>query len=336
MRYGTFVRERLEWLAAFAWLLFSIETFLLTVKGSVWLEIYVAVNLVVIYFGVTFIEYRKQKVYWQETENVVEKLEKKYLLPEMMPKGRREEERKFYEMACMMGKSMNEQVADYRRKSKEYKEYIELWIHEVKVPIATTKMILANYPNEKSQDLQEEIEHIEGYTEQALYYARSSEVEKDYIIREVKLEDMVSEVILQNKKSLLDKKTTVELSGLDIAVYSDSKWLEFIINQIVGNSIKYAGMDSLRLDIYAEEKREQVLLYIEDNGIGIPKEEVERVWEKGFTGSNGRQFKKSTGIGLYLCRKLCNRLGHGISLEAEEGKGCKVTLIFPKSDFNAC
>ncbi len=336
MRYGTFLQERLGWAVVFGWLLFSIETFLLTVKGSVWLEVYVAVNLIGAYFFITYLEFRGQKKYWDSIQEVMEGLEKRYLLPEMMPVGKREEERLFFEVACAMGKSMSEQVAEFKRKSKEYKEYIELWIHEVKIPIATAKMILTNYPHERAGDLTEEIEQIEGYTEQALFYARSGSVEKDYLVREIKLLDVVNEAVLQNKKSLINKKAIIELDNLELTVFSDSKWLIFMLGQIIGNSIKYASEDGLKLKIFGQEHKESISLHVADNGIGIASEEVERVWEKGFTGSNGRKNKKSTGIGLYLCRKLCMRLGHGISLTSKESKGCEVTFIFPKSDFNLC
>lgn len=123
------------------------------------------------------------------------------------------------------------------------------------------------------------------------------------------------------------------MEELDKFVYSDGKWLTFILGQIVENSIKYAGESPLKLHIWAREEKERVLLFVEDNGIGIPAEEVKNVCEKGFTGSNGRKYKKATGIGLYLCDKLCSRLGHSLLVESEEGEGCKITFVFPKSDF---
>ena len=115
-------------------------------------------------------------------------------------------------------------------------------------------------------------------------------------------------------------------------VPTDSKWLAFILNQIVGNSIKYMDKENPEIKITSFKDGEKIVLSIEDNGIGISNEELERVFDKGFTGSNGRMMgKKSTGIGLYLANKLCNKMEHNINIESEEGKGTKVSLIIPVS-----
>lgn len=333
MNYRNYLKERSLWAAVFIWLLFSLETFLLTIQGSFWMAVYVGFSLPAAYFAITYSDYRHQKSYMEELKKTAEQLEQRYLLPEMMGQGRRQEEKILQEVMFLMGKSMNEQVAGYKRNYREYKEYIELWIHEVKVPIAAAKMLLINHAGQETEALLEEISRIDGYTEQALYYARSNEVEKDYFIKKLLLEELVEEVILQNKKSLLGRKAAVKLHHLDMAVYSDGKWLFFILNQIIGNSIKYADREPLELEIYAEAMHNCVLLHIKDNGIGIPAGEAERVCVKGFTGSNGRKYKKSTGLGLYLCDKLCKRLGHKITIQSEEGRGCHVTLYFPKTDY---
>lgn len=333
MNYGSYLKERSLWAAVFIWLLFSLETFLLTVDENFWLAAYMAFGFAAAYFVITYSDYRHQKAYMEELKITAEQLEQRYLLPEMMRRGRRQEEKLLQEVMFLMGKSMNEQVAGYKRNYMEYKEYIELWIHEVKVPIAAAKMLLTNRAGKDAEALMEEIDRIEGYTEQALYYARSNEVEKDYFIKKLLLKELVEEVILQNKKSLLERRAAVKLHHLEMAAYSDGKWLFFIMNQIVGNSIKYAGREPLELEIYAEAMHNCVLLHIKDNGIGIPAGEVERVCAKGFTGSNGRKYKKSTGLGLYLCDKLCRRLGHKITIQSEEGRGCHVTLYFPKTDY---
>ncbi len=331
MRYGQYIREHKLWVIIFACLLGSFEIFLLTIKGSGWLMVYVAAACVVGFLLGTFVDYKRWAKYFQHIDNLMEDLDKKYLLCELLEQGDTQEEKKLKEILYDMEVSMNERVSRYRRGSKEYKEYIESWVHEIKLPIATMKMILANH-KDQNLGLEEELGRLEGYVEQSLFYARSNDVEKDYLINEVSLERTVQEVILKRKKTLRNIKTGINLHDLEQTIYSDSKWLEFILGQIVDNSIKYGEEGKLRLEIYSEKKDNAVLLYIKDNGCGIKSSETSRVFDKGFTGSNGRAGKNSTGIGLYLCKKLCDRLEHNIGIESEEGQGTTVTIVFPLSD----
>lgn len=332
MKYSTYLKEHFVWAGIFGWLLFSIEVFLLTLSGSGWLKSYVGLSLTAAFFMGTYVEYRRKRRYLVEMQALTDGLSKKYLLPEMLKPGGGQEEWILYDILRSVGKSMYEHVAGYERSAREYKEYIELWIHEVKVPIAALRMILTNR-EEENPALTEETDRIEGYVEQALYYARSSSVEKDYMIRRLTLQKLVEEVLLQKKRELLGRHALIKLDGLDAEIYSDGKWMAFILQQIVDNSIKYAQGDSMVLEFLGEEEKERVLLRIRDKGIGVKAEEVTRVFDKGFTGANGRRHRKSTGIGLYLCKKLCGRLGHDILFAAEEGKGSEVTIIFPKTGY---
>lgn len=194
-------------------------------------------------------------------------------------------------------------------------------------------MIIENNKNEVTKSINEELDKVENYIEQALFYARSNTVEKDYYIKKVILKEIVNESIKKNKNILIHEKISVNIHDLEQEVYTDNKWIEFILNQIIQNSIKYRKNDSY-LEMYAEEKKENVVLYIKDNGIGIKKGEITRVFEKGFTGTNGRLIgKKSTGIGLYLCKKLCNKLGIEIELNSIQNEGTEIRLVFPKNSY---
>ena len=217
--------------------------------------------------------------------------------------------------------------------TEDYKEYIEMWIHEIKIPIATSHMIVENNKTQVTKSIDEELEKIENYIEQVLYYARSSTVEKDYYISKCNLKEIVNEVILKNKTALIGEKISINTHDLELKVNTDSKWVVFILNQILQNSIKYRKIsEQFKIEIYSKEGKENVILYIKDNGIGIKKGEITKVFEKGFTGTNGRMLnKKSTGIGLYLCKKLCDKLGMGIELDSDENKGTEVRLVFPRS-----
>ena len=331
MRYGKYIREHKLWVAIFVCLLCSIEIFLLTIKGGGWLMVYVAVACIFAFVLGTYVDYRRWRKYFQHIDNIMKDLDKKYLLCELLEQGDVQEEKRFKEILYDMEVSMNERVSRYRRDSKDYKEFVETWVHEIKLPIATMKMILANH-REQDLGLEEELGRLEGYVEQALFYARSNDVEKDYLINEVNLEKTVKEVILKRRKALRNMRAGIELQDLNQTIYSDSKWLEFILGQIVDNSIKYGEDGKLRLEISSEKKDNAVLLNIKDNGCGIKESEVGRVFDKGFTGSNGRTGKNSTGIGLYLCKKLCDRLEHSIRIESQEREGTMVTLMFPLSD----
>lgn len=230
---------------------------------------------------------------------------------------------------------MIEHVNKYKFLQEEYKEYIELWIHEIKTPIAAGKLIAQNNKNEVTKSIDEELDKIEYYVEQALYYARSNTVEKDYCITKCNLQDIVNTVIKKNKDTLINNKIKINIEDTNEIVYTDSKWIAFILNQIITNCIKYSKQENAEININVETKKARVILEIKDNGIGIKKGEITKVFDKGFTGSNGRKDgKKSTGIGLYLCKKLCGKLGIGIELNSEESVGTDVKLVFPKNTYH--
>ncbi len=330
MRYRQYVKEHRIWCMVFAGILCSVEIFLLTFDKSGWLMLYVAIASVVGFLLGTYTDYRRWKQYLENIDAILEDLDKKYLLPEMMDKGENQEEKKLQDIFYDMEVSMNEQVSNYRRNSEEYKEYVETWVHEIKIPIGAMKMILANH-KDADYGLGDEVARMEGYVEQALFYARSNAVEKDYLINRVELLQVAQEVVLKRKKTLRDMHARIDLHDLEFEVNSDSKWLAFMLGQVLDNSIKYGEKDVLSIEIYGEKRENAVLLHIKDNGAGIKESELSRVFDKGFTGSNGRGTANSTGIGLYLCKKLCKRLEHSINITSEEGKGTTVTFVFPVS-----
>lgn len=195
-------------------------------------------------------------------------------------------------------------------------------------------MVIENNKNEITKSIDEELNKIENYVEQALYYARSNTVEKDYCIKKANLKEIANEAIRKNKDILISKNIRIEINNIDKTVYTDTKWCTFILNQIITNCIKYSKNEDKCINIHAEEKKDKVILYIKDNGIGIKKGEITRVFEKGFTGTNGRLIgKKSTGIGLYLCKKLCDKLGLKIELNGIENQETEVRIVFPKSSY---
>ena len=263
----------------------------------------------------------------------LENLDRKYLLPEVIEEPRFQEARIINDVLKQCNKSMHEKVKHYKDEQIEYREYIETWVHEIKTPIASAKLILENDNSNLSERINYEMKRVEGFIEQVLYYARSSDVSKDYIIKEFSLRSVVMKSVKSNSRDFINKNIKLDIRGIEGNIFSDEKWVEFIINQIIINAVKFSIPNEGKVSIYSKVNENNIILTIEDNGVGINEKDIDRVFEKGFTGENGRKFGKSTGIGLYLCKKLCDKLGIGISLNSKENIGTKVNIVFPQGKF---
>ncbi|EDS77898.1 sensor histidine kinase [Clostridium botulinum C str. Eklund] len=279
------------------------------------------------------LELIKSKAYCDELTSVIEKLDKKYLLPEVIKEPKGIEQKVIHQVLKEANKNMHERVNKYKYMQAEYREYIETWVHEIKTPISSARLIIENNENEVTKNIEYELKKIEGFIEQTLYYAKSSDVSKDYIIKEFDLKLVVESTVRRNSRDFINKRISLSMDNLDIKVFSDKKWVEFILGQIIGNALKYSKNNNAKISIYATKNKNSVDLIIEDNGVGIPMQDIEKVFEKGFTGENGRKFGRSTGIGLYLCKKLCHKLGLGLKLISKESQGTIVTITFPLSKF---
>ena len=277
--------------------------------------------------------YCMRKKYMDKLLDMTEQLEERYLIPEIMLLPEQAGDRVFYRILKMAEKSMLEKIGQIQNERKEYKEYIEQWIHEVKTPITAIKLLCENNRSSFTGDLLAELENINQYTEQALYYARSEHTEKDYSVRETELSDIVHTAIADNKYLLRQSNMTIAIEDLDANVYTDDKWVRYILNQIIRNAVKYCTEKPV-LHFSAAKTNNNVILSVRDNGIGIPPDDLSRIFEKGFTGQNGRIGKNSTGIGLYLCKRLCDKLGIGLTAHSGK-KGTTISLSFQINDFIA-
>ena len=278
------------------------------------------------------IEYMKYRKYFSNINNILESLDKKYILPEVLQEPNFMVGENINDILKELSRDMHEQVKHYRNIQEEYREYIEMWVHEIKTPIASSKLLIENNTNEVTRKIDTQMDRIENYVEQVLYYSRSDEVGKDYIIKKVGLSKLVKDVIKRNQRDFISKRISLQLGDLDEIIYSDTKWVEFILNQIIGNAIKYSKGKDDKIEIYLKKISSAVVLTIKDHGVGIIERDLNRVFEKGFTGENGRKFGKSTGIGLYLCKKLTDKLGLGLQVQSEENVGTEISIIFPKSE----
>ncbi len=334
MRFKEYLKDKIIYISLLVFAVITIEILLIPYDMQIFIKIYVAVAIIAAFLIGFLVEYYSKKNYYDTVKSRIKELQEEYLIMEVLPKADFTEANILEDVIRDIGKSMLENVNKYKYLQEDYKDFIELWIHEIKIPIATSKMIVENNKTEITESINEELDKIDNYTEQALFYARSNTVEKDYIIRKIQLKEIVNASILKNKAQLIQNKISIDTKDLDEIVYTDSKWCIFIINQIIQNSIKYSKNTDRQIEIYGERKKENIILHIKDNGIGIKESEITRVFEKGFTGENGRiTGKKSTGIGLYLCKKLCDKLCIGLELNSKKDEGTEVKLIFPNNSF---
>ena len=334
MRFKEYLKDKIIYISLLVFAVITIEILLIPYDMQIFIKIYVAVAIIAAFLIGFLVEYYLKKNYYDTVKSRIRELQEEYLIMEVLPKADFTEANILEDVIRDIGKSMLENVNKYKYLQEDYKDFIELWIHEIKIPIATSKMIVENNKNEITESINEELDKIDNYTEQALFYARSNTVEKDYIVRKIQLKEIVNASILKNKAQLIQNKISIDTKNLDETVCTDSKWCIFIINQIIQNSIKYSKNADRQIEIYGERKKENIILYIKDNGIGIKESEITRVFEKGFTGENGRiTGKKSTGIGLYLCKKLCDKLCIGLELNSKKDEGTEVKLIFPNNSF---
>lgn len=335
MSFIKFLKEKALMILLIVFSLITIEIFFMIYSFGTFVKIYTVIIILTSLFTGLLYEYFRKKKYYDNIYNIMGKLEEKYLITEVIKKPGFIEGVILNDVLEEIDKSMHENVNKYKFMQEDYKEYIELWIHEIKTPIATSKMIIENNKNKVTKSISEELEKIENYIEQALFYARSSAVEKDYYIKKCNLKEIVNESIRKNKTILIQEKAEINMHDLESIVNTDSKWIVFILNQVIQNSVKYRNKNNiLNIEIYSTSGKENTTLYIKDNGIGIKEGETARVFEKGFTGTNGRlSGKKSTGIGLYLCKRLCEKLSISITISSKEGFGTEIKIVFPSNSY---
>ena len=222
----------------------------------------------------------------------------------------------------------------YRRLHQERQkqgEFLATWVHDTKMPIAVSRLLLEGAtdkaPEELLSSLEEELDRIEAGVERVLYSAKLESFAKDYLIQEVWLEQVVKEAVKRHSRTFIAKRIRLDLRELPGWVLSDRKWLGFILDQILSNALKYTPLGGC-IRISSKGVGRHWRLVLEDNGIGIPAEDVPRVFDRGFTGRNGREFQHATGMGLYLAAQLADKLGHRLEVESKEGEYTRLIIDF--------
>ena len=332
MKYRDYLKDNLVGIIIYLSTIILIDLILNAFKMPVFVSIICFLLLIVCGLSIITISYIKKNSFYKNYLSNLEKLSKKYLILETIPEPNTYEEKILVNSLYDINKSMIENINEYQRSTIEFKEFVELWIHEVKIPISS--MVLKCHNNKEKCDkaFLSLIRRLDNQIDEVLYYVRSENTEKDFSITEVSLKEVIRNVGLKNKDDLLENNIDFITDLKNIKICTDKKWLEFIINQIINNSIKYKkGKDSY-IKISAFEQVDKAIIEIEDNGIGIPSKDLKRVFEKSFTGSNGREKVKSTGMGLYIVKKLCDKLGHNIKIESKEKDYTKVIIEFGKNE----
>ncbi|MCI8468724.1 MAG: HAMP domain-containing histidine kinase [Eggerthellaceae bacterium] len=276
--------------------------------------------------------YLRRARYYREAVGLTRQLQRACQFPALIDEPAFLEGRLAYQIAEVIARRANAEVGDAQASAQNYREYVELWIHEAKTPIAAAKLILASMHDEQGAKLAREIDRIDAQVEQALYYARSTSLANDYAIREISLAAAAREAVKKNARFLIERSVTPSIAiPDDLRVLADEPWLVFVLGQVVVNAAKY-GSSTITFRSWEEEAgtpREHTVLEVRDDGRGIPAADVPRVFERGFTGANGREQGAATGMGLYLVALMCERMGLGVGLASEEGVGTRVLLSFP-------
>lgn len=332
MNVKEYILEKTKYILLFMIYHVFLYIFLLAMQiasNEIWLLILMNTGIGILYM---IYDYQKHKKVFIKIDQLMDKLQEKYLISEVIKKPKTQVEQYYYELLKKANKSMIEEVNKVKNSQKEYKEYIESWIHEIKIPITSAMLLCENNKSLTTRKIYIQLEEINNFVEQVLFFARKENVSSDYIIQKTVLNRVIDSVISRNKQLFNQEQIQIHTSEKEVTAYTDEKWLEFIINQILMNCIKYKNKRNADIVIDIEEKEKQIEMSICDNGMGIKESDIGRVFEKGFTGSNGRKIgKKSTGIGLYLCKNLCEKLGMNIQIESKENEYTKVILYIPKS-----
>ena len=334
MNFFKYLKDKLSLilLFLFSYLIFFFIFLAFKIEYSLVLEITFVMFLFIV--TVILIDYFRKKSFYDFLINNTKNLDKKYLVLETFYNLFFYEGKILYEVLYDINKSMIENVKSYSEQTNDFKEYVEMWIHEIKIPISSLVLEIHNNKNKINKTMLKKINKIDELTEQILYYVRTDTSEKDYLIKQSNLNKIISEVALKNKDYLLENEIEFICNNLNYNVLTDSKWLVFILNQIINNSIKYKrNIKNSYIKIYATDNKDNIELIIEDNGIGILESDIPRVFEKSFTGYNGRIRHKSTGMGLFIAKNLCNKLGHKISIESVQNKYTKVIITFYKNEY---
>lgn len=271
--------------------------------------------ILIIYFCVDFtIDYRKTK----RLENL---LQMKNIYTLDLPSSSLFLEKQYQQLLHQINDLLKETKEFHENNNQEMLDYFTMWVHQIKTPIFALRLLIHSQ-NASSQEMALQVLKIEQYVDMALHYMKLGQISSDLRIQYYDLNHIIQDVLKKEATFFIQKKLTLKLDHIDLKVLTDEKWLSFVLEQILSNALKYTKTGGIH--IYVKDE----VLYIEDSGIGIKAEDLPRIFEKGFTGYNGRMDKKASGLGLYLCASIMKYLGHPIQLSSKQGVGTTVMIDF--------
>lgn len=293
----------------------------LPLKGVIYPSL-LCLFIIFIYLGFKYIKYNKKHKKFSYLkklpENLIEELEE-------YTEKNDEDYKDIIKNLLQENRKLTE---EYMESSSDMENYYSAWVHQIKTPMSAMYLNLQKHDSELSRELTENLFSIEQYVDMALCYVRLESSSTDYMFRKYNINNILRESIRRLSNQFINKGISLEYKMEDYYAVTDEKWLSFVIEQIMTNALKYTSKGSI--SVYMEKD----LLCIKDTGIGINKENLPRIFEKGFTGFNGRTNGNASGIGLYLCKTICDRLGHGISAESELNNGTTIKIDFSQQDFS--
>lgn len=249
---------------------------------------------------------------------------------EMLPQPESGTEEDYQELVCAVQERLRNEKEAQEEARKDMEDYYAMWVHQIKAPIAVMNVLLQQADTAENRELRAELFRVEQYADMALSYVRLGDGASDLVIQEYALDEIIRKAVRKYAGQFIRKKIRLIYEGTDIRVLTDEKWLTFIIEQLLSNAIKYTSRGSVTITVDDRKK-----MTVTDTGIGIAPEDLPRIFEKGYTGYNGRRDKKSTGIGLYLCRMAAERLGHKLTAASEPGEGSSFTIDLESYPFRA-
>lgn len=346
MKFSAYLKS--SWLTILCAFSASVLSAFLLLVGGANLELTLLISTVIIGFALLSIvaDYRRKQDFYSDLASVRDDMAHPLWLFEMVDEPEHLEGRLTYDALRAIAKAANDDVAMYRRQAQDYREYVETWVHEAKSPLAAAHLMLENLTENvpadetgemllaKTEALGEEFERVEGYIEQALFFARSESLDRDYLIRPYELKRLVGDAVRANARVLIGAHVSPFRVNLENTVFTDEKWMTFILGQIIQNSVKYASGEGAEIVFTSRLldrglANERIELEIRDNGCGVERADLARVFDRGFTGENGRTGKRATGIGLYLVKRLCDKMGLGVRADSEPGEFFAITISFP-------
>lgn len=279
----------------------------------------------------------REHAFWREVARLAEDPDDALALAEAMERPAGAAEQLVFDALVAVSGAANAENARLRTRANEHRDFVETWVHEVKTPLAAAELLVENAGDPRFAPISEELACVDACVEQALFYARADAVDRDYLVRACSAGELVRQAVRVRARTLIGAHVGVGMEGLEHTVYADPKWVVFVLGQLVDNAVKYRRADSgepARIDFTAEvvdegAAEERVILHVRDNGAGIPAQDLPRVFDRGFTGQNGRAGARSSGIGLYLVRELCQKMGLAVSVSSERGAWTDVAIAFP-------